>query len=377
MDAMNFARTAPQQTAKTSMANRGSVNRGDVQRGCSAASALAPPTHDDDDDNADSDDQWEDGGVEDWDEPEDAPTRCLFTDQEFASPAECLAHAASSHALDLNLLIGRLKLDLYDKMKLVNFLRTSLRTPGADVAAVVATVVACQPGAPESWPWSEDTYLQPVLADDPLLYSLSMGDDEADEAEEQADALEAVGALHETVALMRQEMRAVLSGLDDVPARSSARSSEADADADADGGAAASAQAPAEGTVAEGPTEGEYGTQAAVAGSSYFGSYSRFGIHQEMLQDTVRTEAYREAIVGNAALLEGKVVLDVGCGTGILSLFAAKAGARLVIGVDASDILQSARKVVEANGMQDRIKLVQSTLETLDLAPLLPEVSSK
>ena len=355
------------------MANRGSVHRGDVQRGSSAASALAPPTHDDDDDNADSDDQWEDGGVEDWDEPEDAPTRCLFTDQEFASPAECLAHAASSHALDLNLLIGRLKLDLYDKMKLVNFLRTSLRTPGADVAAVVATVVACQPGAPESWPWSEDTYLQPVLADDPLLYSLSMGDDEADEAEEQADALEAVGALHETVALMRQEMRAMLSGLDDVPARSSARSSEADADADADGGAAASAQAPAEATAAEGPTEGEYGTQAAVAGSSYFGSYSRFGIHQEMLQDTVRTEAYREAIVGNAALLEGKVVLDVGCGTGILSLFAAKAGARLVIGVDASDILQSARKVVEANGMQDRIKLVQSTLETLDLAPLLPE----
>jgi len=161
----------------------------------------------------------------------------------------------------------------------------------------------------------------------------------------------------------------VLSGLDDAPVRSS----EADSDADADGGAAASAQAPAEGAAAEGPTEGEYGTQAAVAGSSYFGSYSRFGIHQEMLQDTVRTEAYREAIVGNAALLEGKVVLDVGCGTGILSLFAAKAGARLVIGVDASDILQSARKVVEANGMQNRIKLVQSTLETLDLAPLLPE----
>ena len=162
------------------------ANRGSVQRGCSAASAPAPPTHDDDDDDADSDDQWEDGGVEDWDEPENAPTRCLFTDQEFASPAECLAHAASSHALDLHLLIARLKLDLYDKMKLVNFLRTSLRTPGADVAAVVAAVVACQPGAPELWPWSDDTNLQPVLADDPLLYSLSMDDEEADEAEEQA-----------------------------------------------------------------------------------------------------------------------------------------------------------------------------------------------
>ena len=95
-------------------------------------------------------------------------------------------HAASSHGLDLHLLIRRLKLDLYDKMKLVNFLRKSLRAPGADVAAVVAAVVACQPGAPEPWPWSEDTNLQPVLADDPLLYSLSMDDEEPDEAEEQA-----------------------------------------------------------------------------------------------------------------------------------------------------------------------------------------------
>ena len=42
-------------------------------------------------------------------------------------------------------------------------------------------------------------------------------------------------------------------------------------------------------------------------------------------------------------------------------------------GTDASDILQSARRVVEANGLQERVKLVQSTVETLDLAPLLPE----
>ena len=68
----------------------------------------------------------------------------------------------------------------------------------------------------------------------------------------------------------------MLSGLEDAPARSS----EADSDADADGGAAASARAAAEGSAAEGPSEGEYGTQAAAAGSSYFGSYSRFGIHR-------------------------------------------------------------------------------------------------
>ena len=46
----------------------------------------------------------------------------------------------------------------------------------------------------------------------------------------------------------------------------------------------------------------------------------------------VRTEAYRDALLGNPALLQGATVLDVGCGTGILSMFAAKAGAAQVIG---------------------------------------------
>lgn len=49
----------------------------------------------------------------------------------------------------------------------------------------------------------------------------------------------------------------------------------------------------------------------------------------------VRTEAYRDALEGNPELLRGATVLDVGCGTGILSMFAARAGAARVIGVPA------------------------------------------
>lgn len=72
-----------------------------------------------------------------------------------------------------------------------------------------------------------------------------------------------------------------------------------------------------------------------------------------MLKDEVRTMAYRNAIYRNRALFEGKVVLDIGCGTGILSMFAATAGARLVIGVDMSGIIEQAKVIVAANGLQD------------------------
>lgn len=54
---------------------------------------------------------------------------------------------------------------------------------------------------------------------------------------------------------------------------------------------------------------------------------------QEMLKDVVRTKSYQDVIYKNEFLIKDKIVLDVGAGTGILSLFCAKAGAAHVYAV--------------------------------------------
>ncbi|KAG8878882.1 hypothetical protein FRB97_002119 [Tulasnella sp. 331] len=99
----------------------------------------------------------------------------------------------------------------------------------------------------------------------------------------------------------------------------------------------------------------------------YADSYAHFGIHEEMLKDTVRTTTYQNAILRNPQLFKGKSVLDVGCGTGILSMFAAKAGASKVVGIDMSNIIDQAQKIIEANGFKDTITLVKGKLEEAEL----------
>jgi ribosomal protein L11 methylase PrmA len=77
-----------------------------------------------------------------------------------------------------------------------------------------------------------------------------------------------------------------------------------------------------------------------------------------MIQDKVRTSSYASYILTNSELFQDAVVLDVGCGTGILSLFAAKSGAKRVFAIDASDISKKAKQIVQANGYEDVITCV-------------------
>ncbi|XP_052205072.1 probable protein arginine N-methyltransferase 6 [Diospyros lotus] len=100
---------------------------------------------------------------------------------------------------------------------------------------------------------------------------------------------------------------------------------------------------------------------------AYFHSYSHVGIHEEMIKDRVRTETYRTAIMQHQNYIAGKVVVDVGCGTGILSIFCAQAGAKRVYAVDASDIAVQANEVVKANNLSDRVIVLHGRIEDVEI----------
>lgn len=89
--------------------------------------------------------------------------------------------------------------------------------------------------------------------------------------------------------------------------------------------------------------------------------------HRVLLSDSARTEAYAAALA--EAVTPGMSVLDLGTGSGILAMLAARAGAGRVIGVDVDPIVRLARQVVEANGLGHVVTLLETDSRDLDLGP--------
>ncbi|XP_021070648.1 protein arginine N-methyltransferase 1-like [Mus pahari] len=99
----------------------------------------------------------------------------------------------------------------------------------------------------------------------------------------------------------------------------------------------------------------------------YFDSYSHFGIHKEMLKVEVRTLTYRNSMFHNQHLFKDMVVLDVGSGTGILCMFAAKVGAHKVIGIACSSISDYAVKIVKAYKLDHVTTIIKGKVEEVEL----------
>jgi len=90
-------------------------------------------------------------------------------------------------------------------------------------------------------------------------------------------------------------------------------------------------------------------------------------VYGEMMGDGVRMRAYEQAL--REAVKPGSVVLDIGTGTGIFAMLAARFGARRVYAIEPADAIQVARDIAAANGCADRIEFIQG----LSTAVSLPE----
>jgi protein arginine N-methyltransferase 1 len=95
---------------------------------------------------------------------------------------------------------------------------------------------------------------------------------------------------------------------------------------------------------------------AAAAGQAPTTGWADPIEHARMLHDDRRTGDFIAALT--AAVQPGDVVLDIGTGSGVLAVALARAGARRVYAVEASDIAAVAARVFAANGVADRITLV-------------------
>ena len=86
--------------------------------------------------------------------------------------------------------------------------------------------------------------------------------------------------------------------------------------------------------------------------------YDKLWQQRLMLEDRERNEAFKEAI--GKIVKPGDVVLDMGAGTGFLSILSAQAGARKVYAIEVTKMAQFAQELAQKNGCADQIEVIQS-----------------
>jgi len=110
-----------------------------------------------------------------------------------------------------------------------------------------------------------------------------------------------------------------------------------------------------------------YGDSVPSHNPCYFNSYGDLKVHELMLKDKTRTEFYKNVIFSNKELFEGKIVMDVGTGTGIIAVLCAQAGAKKVYAIEKSQIANLAAEIVKENKLTDVIEVIQEQVEKVVL----------
>lgn len=95
-------------------------------------------------------------------------------------------------------------------------------------------------------------------------------------------------------------------------------------------------------------------------------AFADLEVHRRLLADVRRAERFGAAL---ALLAPGRTVLEIGAGTGVLAVLAARAGARRVIAVEETPVAALAREVVGRNGAAAVVEVREGSSRELALAP--------
>ena len=101
----------------------------------------------------------------------------------------------------------------------------------------------------------------------------------------------------------------------------------------------------------------------------YYNGYSMIYNQLDMITDQVRMDTYYSAIYNNKEIFFDKTVLDIGSGTGILSIWVALNGANKVYSVENSNVSKLTSQIIKLNNLEDKICLLNNKLENI----ILPE----
>lgn len=301
-----------------------------------------------DSDSSDSREEDEEGWDDvEQDEEETQQVISLLDDKVFPDVLSMLEHCKEKHSFDFLAVRQKLQLDFHGCVKLVNYIRSQVHD-GQTVSENISTSEI-----------ESDQYLKPVLDDDAVIIGLFDLPDIVPEATPvQTQDGTAVDDLLKRNTELQEELQRITAQFERYRATVSETLDQRWGSVEAAEAEAAAAKAAGKGPVPKKPED---------TSKYYWESYAGNDIHETMLKDAVRTEGYRDFIYNNKHIFAGKTVLDIGCGTGILSMFCAKAGAARVISVDASDIIDKARENVITAGLSSTITLVKGKMEEVTL----------
>ena len=94
-------------------------------------------------------------------------------------------------------------------------------------------------------------------------------------------------------------------------------------------------------------------------------TYVRPSIHQAMLEDGPRSEGFLTAI--RQVVGPNDIVLDIGSGSGVLAMSAARAGAKKVYAIEASELAPVTKQIVADNGLAGAIEVIEGLSFDIDL----------